>query len=749
MKLLNYLSIKNKLFIALASFTLIILLLIVFVFVYVANAVQQQEMTNKAKLELESLSSIYQPIIISGELSNALLLKKELSRLTHIQKLKISDKYNKPVFTYCKENVSPDFPAFFPEKTTAVINSPNILIVDPIISGHKLEGWVTMSCIYTPMVEQAMSFSPIIVFTIFSIFMVALLFAILLHQMLSKPLTKLSTFVETIKHSQCYTLQFNTKRRDEIGLLATEINHLLDNINKRDEFRNRVENELRESEKRFRAMAELMPQPLLETDCNGTISFINKIGLQMFRLPNSEIAKSLSIHTIVESDVNLLDIAKRESLLPMKFFFFDVTCKTTHNQKFPATIYYNPIMKNDQFLGIRAFIVDMSRKAQLEAELSDSRAMLDMVNKSKISYMTMLASEMKTPLMNIAEQSLSLKRESQSTAFAGKALSVAQSCLHLADYIEDMLEMARLDGGQMPFKDDYFDINDMLTDLRGKLMEELRQNGCESANLNFCTSSKVTILIHSDQAKLKKIIRSLVYEHLKTKANEWVTLKYTINEATHSRPEIFFIIDSKTRIKHEDATTSRNGKNEGVTTESMRLTLTKKMVKHLGGDFWVENENKGLSFYFTLPYEPIDINFTSPTHNENHDRRDSVDWTGRRILVAEDEEINFTFIKAALEDTNAEIVWVQNGEEAVKQVSENNNFDAVLMDVRMPVMNGIEATKQIRELKGTSLPIIVQTAFTLSGDRDKCMAAGCDDYLAKPLKQRELIDVIQRNFKQN
>lgn len=121
-------------------------------------------------------------------------------------------------------------------------------------------------------------------------------------------------------------------------------------------------------------------------------------------------------------------------------------------------------------------------------------------------------------------------------------------------------------------------------------------------------------------------------------------------------------------------------------------------------------------------------------------------WNNKVILVAEDIELNFMYINEILESTGAIIVHAENGKKAVDFCVNNENIDLVLMDILMPVLNGYDATRQIKAIR-ENLPIIAQTAYALTEDRGKAMAAGCDDFIAKPIGKNELLRKIDRFFK--
>ena len=121
---------------------------------------------------------------------------------------------------------------------------------------------------------------------------------------------------------------------------------------------------------------------------------------------------------------------------------------------------------------------------------------------------------------------------------------------------------------------------------------------------------------------------------------------------------------------------------------------------------------------------------------------DMFSWEFKTILIAEDEETNYLFIEAILEETKAKLIWAKNGLEAVQKFLEQD-VDLILMDIKMPEMDGLTATRQIR-LKSGSVPIIAQTAYAMSEDKNKCLNAGCNDYLTKPINHKLLLSTINK-----
>ena len=151
---------------------------------------------------------------------------------------------------------------------------------------------------------------------------------------------------------------------------------------------------------------------------------------------------------------------------------------------------------------------------------------------------------------------------------------------------------------------------------------------------------------------------------------------------------------------------------------------------------------KGATFWFVLPRNEVPLKYEAALRAPVSDVRS---WEGKKILIAEDDHSNYHFLFEALKDTGVEILWSMDGEETLKIFRENSDLDLVLMDINMPYINGYECTKIIKK-ENPDLPVIAQTAYAMSGEREISKEAGCDDYLAKPIKVNELLDTVAKHI---
>jgi len=385
----------------------------------------------------------------------------------------------------------------------------------------------------------------------------------------------------------------------------------------------------------------------------------------------------------------------------------------------------------------------------LEQALSASRA--------KSEFLSTMSHEMRTP-MNAIIGMTAIARNTEDSERKHYALGKAQrAARHLLGIINDVLDMSKIEANKLELQHVEIDLRDLLEKAISLVefrMEEKRQRFSMSMDKN------VPFFYSGDNQSLTQVVTNLLTNAVTyTQEEGEVGLAVSLVKEEDGICELRFVVtDSGIGISpehHEQlfemferADNSASSKHGGT---GLGLPISKRLIELMGGGISVESElGKGSKFIFTvkLPRIEQDEKGASPHPGFNSVEffRD-VKFAGKRLLLAEDVEINSEVLTAQLDGTGLLIDIAQNGKKAVEMVAANPGlYDLVFMDIRMPEMDGLEATRRIRSLpaNGKELPIIAMTANVFTDDVENCLAAGMDDHIGKPLDMRIVFEKLRK-----
>jgi CheY-like chemotaxis protein/two-component sensor histidine kinase len=314
----------------------------------------------------------------------------------------------------------------------------------------------------------------------------------------------------------------------------------------------------------------------------------------------------------------------------------------------------------------------------------------------------------------------------------------------LLNTINDIIDISKIEAGQSSLTRSALDVNALLSHLYRFFKPEAEAKGIELKFNELLPTTHNVVL--SDGAKLDSVITNLIKNALKFTRQgsiefgcrpEGKQLHFFVNDTGIGIPKhrIDGIFD---RFVQADTSHSRSYEGSGL-----GLSIARAYVEMLGGELKVESEQgRGSSFYFTIPFRPA-----KETHNPvdeiNTDK--FADLQKHFFLVAEDDAISYNYLYKVLESEKVKIIRALNGEEAVNICRENPLISLVLMDIKMPVLDGYEATQQILAFR-PGLPVIATTAYAFPEDRQKALSCGCVDYIAKPINKDKLIEIINKHL---
>jgi PAS domain S-box-containing protein len=577
---------------------------------------------------------------------------------------------------------------------------------------------------------------------------------VIIGRYILSPLLHLSEVMNKITVNPYSHYDIDTSRDDEIGKINRAFESLVNTVKLRQEEMNLSISQAIESEEKFKDLAHLSPIAIFEAGSTGLVSFMNRIGLSIYGYASGDIAKGLSVSELFKSKtaepLNLLDFTGANEIEVRPLHVWGLR---KGGAEFHVNAYLSPIYKGGNFCGIRGVIVDISDKMEMIDSLKQAKRDAENSDKLKSAFLANMSHEIRTPMNSIigfadmlTEEGLSIDERKEYINYINNSGKV------LLNLIDDIIDIAKIEAGQIQTSNVKFCINSIIDELKAFTANELKRMGKLNIELLSAKSGPDDLAIESDPFRLRQIITNLLVNAAKFTEEGRIELGYTIELKEAQRLVRFYVRDTGIGIpddKHEEVfdrfTKLPHAANKLYGGTGLGLAISRRLAELLGGEISLQSkEGQGSLFSLSLPISQSDHGLLSAKIESETFKKTDIDWSSKTILVAEDEESNFKFVKAALKKTKAEIIWVQNGKLAVEACLTNPSISVVLMDMKMPVMNGFEATREIRSKLPSRIPIIAQTAFAMAGEKEKSLSAGCDGYIAKPIKTRDLIEIIGR-----
>lgn len=364
-------------------------------------------------------------------------------------------------------------------------------------------------------------------------------------------------------------------------------------------------------------------------------------------------------------------------------------------------------------------------KAKLKAEESE---------RLKSAFLSLINHEIRTPLSSIVGFSSIIAESNENPELMEFSKIVYDQNELMMQLIGNIIDSAEVDSGILEIHSKDFDLNELITELYNALKSKCKPE----VVFNFNTPLE-EISIHADRLRIKQIYSNVILNAIQFTSTGTITFGYKIKGSEL----IGFVKDTGVGIPIDNQHTvfERFTKLDSFSQGAgLGLSIAKDLINLMNGEIWIEPEsNIGTVFNFKVP-----IKIVKTTQPKIIPKKGTTNGTKKvTILVAEDEEFNYLYLYELLTKQNMNIIHALNGKEALELCINNEDIDMVLMDINMPILNGLEATKQIKEIK-PQLPIIAQTAYTLSEDIIKTEKAGCDGHISKPINKDELFAWIKK-----
>jgi len=373
------------------------------------------------------------------------------------------------------------------------------------------------------------------------------------------------------------------------------------------------------------------------------------------------------------------------------------------------------------------------------AELVIAKEKAEESDRLKSSFLANMSHEIRTPMNAIIGfSSLLIENHLDLKTRKDLVTEIITKGFVLVKLIDNILDLAKIDSNQLII--DYSDvsIDALFNEILFEYKENINNKGLE---LNINKLNTEDVIVHTDGYRLKQVLFNLVENALKYTEAGYIELGYQIqntNIKLYVKDTGKGISKDKMDLIFQRFTKIEDDKKKLYRGAGLGLTISKNIIELLNGKLKVESElNKGTVFYFTIPIKNKLSNVKTITNN--NDKKEYL-WTDKTILIAEDDESNFRFFKMILSDTKINIVHALNGNEAIEK-SKEMDIDIILMDIKMPEMDGLEASRIIKKIK-PDISIIAQTAFAMENDEKSSFEAGCSAYISKPIRKPQLLSIL-------
>ena len=487
-----------------------------------------------------------------------------------------------------------------------------------------------------------------------------------------------------------------------------------------------------------------------DIDENGSFqnTYISEVADEFLSLPKGSIGNSWDKYFsyVLPEYLPLIDKVFKDGIEnPNKLISFEYELKRADGKPmwFSST---GRVIPENKKLTVYGSTIDITQRKQNERELIEAKRKAEESDRLKSAFLANMSHEIRTPMNGILGFTELLERPNLSGEQKEKYIKIIRkSGDRMLDTVNDIIDISKIDAGQIDVSNDAINIKEEIKTHYEFFKEEAAIKGMEMNIIDSIPQNETLII--TDKNKLNSIISNLIKNSIKYTDKGSIEIYCNMRGA-----ELEFRIKDTGIGIPEDRIQSVFNRFEQADIEDTRamegsglgLAITKAYVEMLGGNIGVESElGVGSTFYFTLPW--IEKQVVPELIKEKEIIINAINNCNINILIAEDDDTSFEHLKIILNNVAKSIHRAISGEEAVEFVKNNANINLVLMDVKMPIMDGYTATKEIRKFN-KDIIIIAQTAYALSGDKEKALAAGCNDYITKPIVMELLIEIINKHL---
>lgn len=513
--------------------------------------------------------------------------------------------------------------------------------------------------------------------------------------------------------------------------------------------RQRHQDHLRATQDRQRRVFESSPDPMLVVDTRALIQDFNSAFLEAFNVEKEvvygeKIFRFLNPRHWRQAITDFNETWEKGYLKNLEYQVVRPDGITFDAEVSSGAMYARDGKPDSMVLILK----NISERKEAERKLLEAKYKAEESDRLKTAFLSNMSHEIRTPMNAIVGFSDLLSDESIKPEDRRDFIAqINQGADDLMRLIDDIIDIAKIEAGQVNVHISECLVRDLFKELHLMFIQNLKRLGKENVEIKVQWDwPSDELAIYTDPFRLKQILVNLLSNAAKFTEEGEIALG--IREDKEGI--LFYVKDTGIGIREEKQKVIFDRFMQGHETKTklyggtgLGLAISKNLTEILGGEIGVESTTgQGSTFWFILPRNEVPLKHEAALRKPRSDVRS---WEGKLILIAEDDHSNYYFLYEAIRDTGVKIIWAKDGEETLELFRENPGLDLVLMDIHMPLMNGYECTRVIKEER-PELPVIAQTAYAMSGEREVSREAGCNDYLAKPIKVSELLDTLAKHL---
>ncbi|MBO6536056.1 MAG: response regulator [Balneolaceae bacterium] len=517
------------------------------------------------------------------------------------------------------------------------------------------------------------------------------------------------------------------------------------------EKRKEAEKALRYSRQAYKTLVETAPDIIYRVNADGYFTYVNPIGFELSGYTEDEVYNMRYIDVVRD------DYKKRVGAFYIKQVrdqrestYLEFPMANKRNREIWIGQKVQLIYKDGKYDGILAIARDITEFRRIREDLKKAKVEAEASSKAKEAFLANMSHEIRTPMNAIIGMSRLLKQTDINNEQAKYLNAISSSSSNLIVLINDILDLSKIESGKLELEQLGFSLSDLLDSLfyAQKLLAD--QKGIE---FHYTVDSEIPNALFGDPYRLNQILTNLINNAIKFTPKGRVELSVKLVNAKKKTNIIEFSVkDTGIGISRENLNSIFDAFSQADTSITRKfggtglgLAITRHLVSIMDGELDVQSTaGVGTVFKVRLPLKKAD---KIEVKVEEKLESDLLDLEGLSLLIVEDNRINRLLAFTLLDKWGVNYDWSENGKDAIEKLA-NKKFDIILMDMQMPVMDGLEATRYIRNELHLDIPIIALTANAFKDDADKCLQSGMNDVITKPFEPSILYNKILKQIYQ-